>query len=280
MINMNTSVEEPPIWKPALPPSIFTPAGGPQRSAPLRHVTKPRPYFTPTIKAPFFIPGIITAHSALSSKSRETPLSGVCMISRKASVALASRISGVSSSAETLAGVTSAIAKSAGAASEIPLNRQYFFSCMLIFRCPCQYFVSAGLSQVNTTPSWLSANQVNLVLMQELPSKPHSCIHSLQRLSASSRAGLLEFNRYIHFGVHPIAVQRRRLIPPISNRAHHAWYQRHRSADRLKFYHPPVPADYREHSHRVSGEWVYTRRLRSRLHSRNPFTNQQSPILI
>src|SRR5437588_4367889 len=81
--SMTTSVSEPPIWKPTLPPSTLTPAGADQPPPDLRQTMKPRPYLAPTMKAPFLTPGITTTQAALASKSCGIPLSGVPIISPK-----------------------------------------------------------------------------------------------------------------------------------------------------------------------------------------------------
>src|SRR6266536_345479 len=91
--NMTTSVSEPPIWKPTLQPSTLTPAGADQPRPDFRQTMKPRPYFAPTIKAPFFTPGTITTQAALSSKSLGMPLSGEPMISLITRAASSSRFS-------------------------------------------------------------------------------------------------------------------------------------------------------------------------------------------
>src|SRR5881397_2245902 len=52
---------------------------------------KPRPYFAPTMKAPFFTLGTITAQAALSNRSCGIPLSGADMISLSTSAAALSR---------------------------------------------------------------------------------------------------------------------------------------------------------------------------------------------
>src|SRR6201996_3229291 len=69
-----------------------TAAGAPQPiPSCLRHSAKPRPYSAPTMKAPFFKPGIITTHGAFESRSCGIPLSGVRMISEKTSAESARR---------------------------------------------------------------------------------------------------------------------------------------------------------------------------------------------
>src|SRR5260370_21499514 len=91
--SITTSVSDPPIWNPTLPPSTFTPAGADQpRPFWFLHTIKRRPYFAPTVKAPFFTFGTTTAQAALSSKSCGIPLSGVAMISFSTSAAALSRL--------------------------------------------------------------------------------------------------------------------------------------------------------------------------------------------
>ena len=67
--SITTSVSDPPIWKPTLPPSTLTAPGALHPPPALRQVTKPRPYFAPTINAPLLTPGTTIAHSALSNRS-------------------------------------------------------------------------------------------------------------------------------------------------------------------------------------------------------------------
>ena len=76
MTSIMTSVSEPPIWKPTLPPSIIA-AVGADHPVPegRRHKMKPLPYWPPTINAAFFIPGTTTIQAELSSSSCGMPLS-------------------------------------------------------------------------------------------------------------------------------------------------------------------------------------------------------------
>src|SRR5580700_4314573 len=86
------SVEEIPICKPTLPPSMRTAAGAPQPwPEVLRQVTKPRPYFAATTKPPFFKPGTRTIHALLFNKSCGIDLSGEPMISPNNSAASSNR---------------------------------------------------------------------------------------------------------------------------------------------------------------------------------------------
>ena len=56
--SMKTSISEPPIWKPTLPPSIRIEPGADQPTPPgFRHVTNPLPYLPPTTKAAFLRSG-------------------------------------------------------------------------------------------------------------------------------------------------------------------------------------------------------------------------------
>ena len=74
MTNMIKSVEEPPIWKPTLPPSMRTVAGADQ-PAPLlfRQDRYPFPYFPPTTKAAVLSSGTITMQWAFSAGPEECP---------------------------------------------------------------------------------------------------------------------------------------------------------------------------------------------------------------
>lgn len=74
------SVSEAPIWKPTLPPSIRSATGALQPFG-TRQVAKPRPYFAPTMKPAFFMPGTMTAHCASRNRSRGIERSEVAMIS-------------------------------------------------------------------------------------------------------------------------------------------------------------------------------------------------------
>src|SRR5260370_17213903 len=67
--SMTTSVSEPPIWKPTLPPSTLSPAGADQPPRVLRQTIKPQPYLAPTLTAPFFPPRPPTPHAALPLKA-------------------------------------------------------------------------------------------------------------------------------------------------------------------------------------------------------------------
>src|SRR5580704_14712630 len=61
--SMTTSVSEPPIWNPTLPPSTRIAAGADQPTPPgLQHSMNPLPYLAPTMKAPFLRPGTSTTH--------------------------------------------------------------------------------------------------------------------------------------------------------------------------------------------------------------------------
>src|SRR6266481_6440197 len=91
--SMTTSVSEPPIWKPTLPPSTLSPAGADQPRPGLRQTMKPRPYLAPTTKAPFFTPGTTTTQAALPSKSCGMPLSGAPIMSLRTLAAASSRFS-------------------------------------------------------------------------------------------------------------------------------------------------------------------------------------------
>src|ERR1700730_9400754 len=99
MTSMTTSVEDPPSWSPKLPPSIAMDPGELHPSPALRHEANPRPYLPPTPKAPFFKPGTMITHLALSNSSWGMPLSGVFISSRKVSVAFLRRLSGLASCA-------------------------------------------------------------------------------------------------------------------------------------------------------------------------------------
>ena len=58
MMSRMTSLEETPICRPKLPPSIRIAAGGPHPLLePWRHRPKPFPYFAPKTNAPFLSPG-------------------------------------------------------------------------------------------------------------------------------------------------------------------------------------------------------------------------------
>src|SRR6185503_7326116 len=93
---MNTSVSEPPIWKPKLPPSTRIEPGADQPTPPSRRqLTNPFPYLAPTMKAPFFRPGTMMMHWALPSRSCGIDLSGMPITSFRDSAA-ASRRSGAS----------------------------------------------------------------------------------------------------------------------------------------------------------------------------------------
>src|ERR1017187_2313648 len=95
--SITTSVEEPPIWMPKLPPSIRTAPGAPHPVPSWwRHSAKPRPNSAPTTKAAFLSPGTITTHCDLASKSCGIPLSGVLIISEKTVAVAASRSCAVS----------------------------------------------------------------------------------------------------------------------------------------------------------------------------------------
>src|SRR5258705_5996599 len=91
--SMTTSVPEPPIWKPTLPPSTLSPAGADQPPPALRQTMKPRPYLAPITNAAFFTPGTTTTQAALPSKSCGIPLSGEPIISLTTLVAASSRFS-------------------------------------------------------------------------------------------------------------------------------------------------------------------------------------------
>src|ERR1017187_5408428 len=82
MTSIIRSVDDPPIWKPTLAPSMRTAAGRPQ-PLPLwlRQVTNPVPNSPPTTNAAFFNPGTMMTHCAFSRNSCGIPLSGVAMIS-------------------------------------------------------------------------------------------------------------------------------------------------------------------------------------------------------
>src|ERR1017187_9670284 len=95
--SITTSVEEPPIWMPKLPPSIRTAPGAPHPVPSWwRHSAKPRPNSAPTTKAAFLSPGTMTTHCDLASKSCGIPLSGVLIISEKTVAVAASRSCAVS----------------------------------------------------------------------------------------------------------------------------------------------------------------------------------------
>src|ERR1017187_7554264 len=95
--SITTSVEDPPICRPQLPPSMRTEPGAPHPVPSWwRHSAKPRPNSAPTTKAAFLSPGTITTHCDLASKSCGIPLSGVFIISEKAVAAASSRSCAVS----------------------------------------------------------------------------------------------------------------------------------------------------------------------------------------
>src|SRR6202521_1609120 len=101
MISMKTSISDPPIWNPTLPPSTRTAPGADQPTPPfLRQETKPLPYLAPMMKAPFLRSGTITMHSALFSRSWGMDFSGMSITSLSAPAALCRRL-GASDAAES-----------------------------------------------------------------------------------------------------------------------------------------------------------------------------------
>src|SRR5579859_7816220 len=93
--NMIKSVEEPPIWKPTLPPSMRTVPGADQPVAFLFRQDKyPFPYLPPNTKAAVFRFGTITMQWACSSSSCGMPLSGVAMTSENTAAASFRRFAG------------------------------------------------------------------------------------------------------------------------------------------------------------------------------------------
>ena len=61
MTSITSSVSDPPIWNPTLPPSTLSAIGADQLPPALRHVMKPLPYCAPTTNAPFFRLGTMIA---------------------------------------------------------------------------------------------------------------------------------------------------------------------------------------------------------------------------
>ena len=101
---MKTSISEPPIWKPTLPPSMRMAPGADQPTPSfLRQERKPLPYLPPTMNAPFFRSGTITIHCALLRRSCGIALSGVPITSLNDSAALCRRL-GASEAAQTVKG--------------------------------------------------------------------------------------------------------------------------------------------------------------------------------
>src|SRR5581483_11746269 len=103
MTSMKTSVSDPPIWKPKLPPSTRMEPGAVHPTPPeRRQLTNPLPYLAPTMNAPFFRPGTITMHCARLRRSCGIDLSGMPMTSLKDSAAACNR-SGASAADRKLA---------------------------------------------------------------------------------------------------------------------------------------------------------------------------------
>jgi hypothetical protein len=102
MTNMIKSVEDPPIWKPTLPPSMRTVPGADHPAPPvLRQDTYPLPYFPPTTNAAVLRSGTITMQCAFSRSPWGIALSGVAMISENTTAASFSRFAGSSSAASS-----------------------------------------------------------------------------------------------------------------------------------------------------------------------------------
>src|SRR5687768_13675748 len=100
MTNMIKSVDEPPIWKPTLPPSMRTVPGADQPDRPVfRQDRYPFPYFPPTTNAAVLRSGTIPMPCSVPTRSPGIPLSGVAIISENTTAASFSRFAGSSSAA-------------------------------------------------------------------------------------------------------------------------------------------------------------------------------------
>ena len=96
--SMMTSVSDPPIWNPTLPPSMRSAPGAPQPPSAVRHTRKPRPYLAPTMNAPCLTPGTTTTQCAFLSRSSGMPLSGAARTSFRTVADSPSRSAAVSAS--------------------------------------------------------------------------------------------------------------------------------------------------------------------------------------
>src|SRR5687768_13425681 len=96
--SMMTSVSEPPIWNPKLPPSMRSAPGAPQPPPAVRHTRNPRPYLAPTMNAPCLTPGTTTTQCAFLRRSSGIPLSGAARTSCRTVADSLSRSEAVSAS--------------------------------------------------------------------------------------------------------------------------------------------------------------------------------------